>query len=770
MSNVPQRSFTGGEVSPVSYARTDLAKYATSVRTLRNFLVSPLGGASNRPGTELVGLPGGRAWLLPFVFNAGQAYALEFTGHRLRFIRGGAYVGAPYSITTPYATADLAAIQYSQSADVVTLVHPSYPPMELKRLADAQWTLTVIAFGPTIATPETLTISPASGTISGGARRWVVTALSASGEESLPSNEVGITLAELRPPANTLGWNAVPKAIGYNVYVAYVSGGFGLVGTTDVPSFQDAGLTPDFFNQPPVARPLFVSAGDYPAAVGMHQQRTVFAGSRNNPERFWTSRTADLHNFNISFPTQDDDAVTATLASSTVNAIRHVVSGKGLALLTSGSEFLINGDQQSILRPTDVNAAPISEHGSSALRPLKIGGRVLFVQDAQSLVRELVEDTQGDDSGDLTLFAGHLFPATSSLVAWAYQKRPSSVVWCVRSDGTLLSLTTLASQQVLAWARHDTDGLVESVCVIPEGNEDRLYLVVNRNGVRCVERMASRAFADVQDAVFVDSALSYDGRNTSAATMTLSGGTTWEFDELLTITGSAGAFTPTEIGNETVFTGALDGLPIRVSLEQYVNASTMRGHAARLVPADLRNVATSAWSRAVDVVTGLRHLEGKALAVTADGAVVASPNNAANPVRCVVTDGAITLDRPYSYLRAGLPYLCDLETLDIDTASGPSIKDGKILVNGLTLVVHDSMGPFAGQAFPTGGDPLEGMDEVKMRDEADDYGPIALVSGQFDMTMAARWTKTGRVAIRHVEPVPLTILAVLPRGSISSGG
>jgi hypothetical protein len=38
-----------------------------------------------------------------------------------------------YEIPTPYAADDLAGIHYAQSADVLTLVHPNYPPAELRR-------------------------------------------------------------------------------------------------------------------------------------------------------------------------------------------------------------------------------------------------------------------------------------------------------------------------------------------------------------------------------------------------------------------------------------------------------------------------------------------------------------------------------------------------------------------------------------------------------------------------------------------------------------
>ena len=95
---------------------------------------------------------------------------------------------------------------------------------------------------------------------------------------------------------------------------------------------------------------------------------------------------------------------------------------------------------------------------------------------------------------------------------------PDTVLWAVRSDGTLLGLTYNREQEVIAWHRHDTgDGdEFEDVVCIPEGDEDAVYVLVKRtvNGAtkRYIERFLSREIEDVDaDAWFVDSGLEYDG-------------------------------------------------------------------------------------------------------------------------------------------------------------------------------------------------------------------------------------------------------------------
>jgi hypothetical protein len=58
-----------------------------------------------------------------------------------------------YEIPTPYAAADLFGIHYAQSGDVMTLVHPNYPPKELRRLGATSWVLSSISFGAPLSTP-----------------------------------------------------------------------------------------------------------------------------------------------------------------------------------------------------------------------------------------------------------------------------------------------------------------------------------------------------------------------------------------------------------------------------------------------------------------------------------------------------------------------------------------------------------------------------------------------------------------------------------------
>jgi hypothetical protein len=104
-------------------------------------------------------------------------------------------------------------------------------------------------------------------------------------------------------------------------------------------------------------------------------------------------------------------------------------------------------------------ANPVSD-----IAPLKIGAYALFIQEKGSQVRTLGYSFAENAflGQDVTVMSAHLLQF-NTIVAWAYQEIPYNVIWAVRDDGVMLSLTYLKEQDVYGWARHDTNGEVVSV-------------------------------------------------------------------------------------------------------------------------------------------------------------------------------------------------------------------------------------------------------------------------------------------------------------------
>lgn len=792
MSNVAQRSFGAGELAPSLYARTDLARYAVGLATCRNFQVQRGGGAENRAGTEFcedITIDDSIGRMIPFKFSVEQNYALCFTDETLRVFRDGALIT---TIASPYDETHLFALRYSQSLDVMTLTHPSYPIYELQRTGDAAWAFVLVDTSPSIAPPENLI---STGGETGTARTYFyrVTAVKeTTGEESLQSDHIfgggagGITPTEDMPIL--VQWDAVAGAGSYNVYRLLAAGvgdaDFTFVGSTRQTAFADTGIIDDPTRIPPIERNPFDVADDYPAVVGIFQQRRIFANTNNNPETCYASRIGDYANFRLSSPIKSDDPITWAMAGRTLNRVKHILDLGVLVVFTETAEFIMQGDEAGTLLPTAVNPKWLSGNGASALPPVEVNDSALYVQARGSIVRDLFADAgDGSKGRDLTLMSTHLVDGFE-IVDWTFQKAPHSIVWMVRDDGKLIGLTYVRDQEMLAWHRHDTqNGYFESVCAIPEGDQDRIYAIVRRtiNGqtVRYVERFASRILGrddageiDPETAWFVDSGLEYDGRDAgvgSGKTMTLSGGSSWTSGETLTLTASASQFVVGDVGNG-IFLHGLDAdgdaAVIRFTISGYTSPTVVTGHAHMTVPVPMRSVAITEWDDAVDTITGLDHLEGETVAVYADTFVLGSPNNEVYTVY-TVSGGELTLDRPYAHIVVGLPITSDFETLDLDTPSGSSIKNRKLRVSRVTLKLESSRGLFVGEDAPTADeDPLQDLYELKLRDDEVYNDPVSLLTGDADVEIESSWNSKGAVFCRQVDPLPVTILSAIPQGNI----
>lgn len=754
------RSFAGGEITPELAGRLDLVKYQTGLALARNFITLPHGPATRRPGFEFIRAAGDSSQpvrLIPFTFSADQTAVLEFGHQYIRFHIGGATLldpltNLPYQIWSPYQGADLFDLHYAQSADVITITHPSYPTHELKRLGATNWALTELSFTPPAPTPTAVT---ATATVANNqnltTQKYVVTSVADDGvSESLPSAPVSVNNnLTLAGNYNTINWPPTGGYARYNVYklrggvygyigrgqahagtptvtissiarahtgktvyvttatphsfyagslalientgvatldglhrvtatqgptaFSYESSSSGVVisntGTASLPRFSlvDDNVQPDTTQSPPddiIA--LNGDPGDYPAATTYHEQRRWFAGTNDKPQVLWATRTGTESNLTSSIPSRDADAMELRIASGQYNRIRHLAALSDLIAFTAGGEFRIYSEGAPAITPTSVSIKPQGYAGASNVQPVVTAGSILYVQAQGSRIRELSYSWEANAyrTVDVSIMAPHRFNGFT-ITDLTYGRAPDSICWAVRNDGVLLGLTYVPDQQVYGWHVHDTDGAFESVCAVPEGGEDVLYVVVRRkigvNQLRYIERLRSRLFTDPADAFFVDSGLTYDGPP-------------------------------------------------------------------------------------VTMLSGLSHLEGKTVDILADGAV--------HPQR-VVSGGSITLEYPASKVHVGLPITSDLRTLPLALEGAQAAGQGTLKnVNKVHLRVSQSSIVKAGPDFTR-------LREYPVRNVNDPYGsPPALRDGELTLSIDPGWNQDATVCVRQDLPLPLTVLSM----------
>jgi len=287
---------------------------------------------------------------------------------------------------------------------------------------------------------------------------------------------------------------------------------------------RDDALPTDAGNAAPIIDKVFQGANQYPGAVTYFEQRRVFAGSLNNPQNVWMTKTSTEGDFSYRLPVVSDDRVAFRLAAREGFRIRHLVPMSSLLLLTESGEWRVTSINTDSLTPTSLSVRPQSYVGSNNVQPAVVNNVVLFAAARGGHVRELgfSNEQQSYITGDLSLRAAHLFD-DYQILDMAVAAAPMPLVWMVSSSGKLLGLTYIPEERITGWHSHDTDGVFESICVVPEGDEDRLYACVKRTigGVdkRYVERMAPFKVQALADVRYSDSWVSYSG----APTQTISG-------------------------------------------------------------------------------------------------------------------------------------------------------------------------------------------------------------------------------------------------------
>jgi len=809
-TRVLNRSFAGGELSPEMYGRIDDSKYQSGAATMRNFVASPQGPAENRAGFALVREVKDstkKTRVISFTFSTVQTMVIERgVGYFCVHTQGQTLItGSPaawsnatpyevgdlvslsgsnyyctadntnqtppnasywylvptdaYEVPNPYLEAELFDIKYVQSADVLTLVHPNHLPRELRRLGATTWVLSEINFGSPLPAPTGVAASryiPTSASVNTDTyetMRYRVTAVDADliGESGV-SNTASVTNnIYVTGAVNTITWNAVAGAIRYNVY-KYQGGVYGYIGSSTTLTIEDNNIGPDFSKTPPIFNNDFISTGNYPGAVSYYEQRRCFAGTLNEPQKIWMTKSGTESNMSYSLPVQDDNRIEFKVAAREANTIRHIVPLTELLLLTGSAEWRVTSVNSDAITPTSISVRPQSYVGASNVQPSIINNSMVYAAARGGHVRELGYNWQanGFATNDLSIRSAHLFD-NKDITDMAFSKAPIPIVWMTSTDGGMLGLTYVPEQQVGAWHRHDTDGTFESVAVVAEGNEDRLYAVIKRNingsDVRFIERMASRQFDLPEDAFFVDCGATYDGNNTTSDTMTVTGGTLWNKSESLTITSSQAVFNPPPSiadQNDVVVLTDASGNKYRCKILSTTSTTVATVQTDNPLPVSLQGVATTSWAIGRNEISGLGYLEGKTVNILATGAV--------HPQR-VVTGGKITLDRAAVKVHIGLPIQADLQTLPL-AINIEAFGQGRYKnINHAWLRVFQSSGIFVGP------DP-DNLVEAKQRSNEPYGSPPALKSEEIKIMLTPSWQDNGQLFVRQNDPLPLTIVGL----------
>lgn len=750
-----QNAFNAGELSPQLRGRVDLAKYRNGCEILENFIPQIFGPARKRPGTRFVRETKDsteRSRLIPFEFSTTQSFALEFGDGYIRFhTQGGtllqgtpaaynnatAYVvgdlvaqagvnyyciapttgNAPpnatywypqpatgeYEIPSPYTVAQIGALNFAQSADVVYLAHPDHSPYKLARFGATRWTIEEIVFArPPFNDQNTSAITLAASALIGSITLTASAALFVPADVGsyfsisiVPAADlplwqannayaagtivqyegncyeaVAASTSGTRPPIHTEGtvsdggvdWTYLHSGLGYAQVTSYVSAT--VVNATVISRMPTTNARKQW------SEGAWSDRRGWPRTVTFYEDRLWFGGSESKPQTLWASVVGDYENH--TYGTRDDDALNLTINTQDLNMISWLAPGKVLAIGTNSGEFTISANQvNEAITPTNVRVVPQTTYGCTGeVRPLRVASSTLFVQRAGRKVREYTFSFEIDAfvAPNLAILSEHV--TEGGITDMTYQQEPSQIVWMPRADGTLLGMTYERAEDVVGWHRHTVGGAVESVVALPhwDGDQDVLWMIVQRtidgNTVRYVEYMEK--YLTDEYSFFVDCGATYDGAPTTT-------------------------------------------------------------------------------------ITGLDHLEGETVTVLADGSI--HPDQ-------TVTSGEITLQREASVVVVGLPFTATLKTMPVEAGSQDGTAQGKTQrVHNLVMHLFETgAGLFYGPDTTT-------MDELHIRSSNNLMdNPVPLFTGDTEFkAFPGEYQQGVQITIQHRRPLPCTIVALMPQ-------
>ncbi len=672
--------------------------------------------------------------------------------------------GLVLEIPTPYLEAELYNLHYVQSADFLFIAHKDHRPSQLTRKGNTKWSLDFmnIIDGPYLTDniDTGITINPGATT----------------------GDQITFNLNTATGVNDDEGWRAVD--IGRLVRFKNSAGDWGYVEITGVSSSTEAVAT--VRSTLPVATAQSSWAlgswytGNWPAALSFFEQRLAMAGEPATPQTLHGSRT-NLPN--VFTPTEivspytvlDTSALNFQISSNQIDAIRWMGTGRRLVLGTASSLFIARASfDGEAMTPTNINVHQLTAVGGFAVPPVHISDQLIYVTRNSQGLRgfQLASDADTATPFDITLLAKHIFGRTETITTMAYQFDRQQLLWLTRSDGVMPAVTYVPEQEVSAWSRHiiggnfGTKGTAKTfaaAAVTIASGEITVVLHGYTEG-QGPFRLTTSDTLPAGTAVAINYYIQVVDANTIKLRVTPSGAAVDLTDQ------GVGTHTITESGDAVAESVAVIPAPdgthdqAWISVKRTIGASTAR-HIEFFEDEWLDDVTTSmryvdsapvAYSDvAVSTISGLDHLEGETVQVLANGA--------AHPDR-VVSSGAITLDDDvYTDVVAGLGYVSELETLDLEFPDPEGSSTGKVARSDhLVLRLYNSLG---GKVGPD----TDHLDNIEYRDFGDvmDAAP-PVFSGDRKISYAGPYQRQKRVVLRQDQPLPLNVLSLVWLGKAAA--
>ena len=501
---ITQNSYNTGQLGPFMDGRVDSQLYKTGLEECTNMLLLPQGGMQKRKGFQYISAdpdasttPDGStslttagfhasSRLIPFRFSDGQEYIIVLeptdsdagtTAEMHIFYQDTRVAHLTHGVggqVFPITTAEIADVRFTQSFDVMILVHPDIQPIQLVRgSVNTDWTSSYLSFDvvplanfsfATTLTPSAVTGTGINMTLSSGSYAWV-DADWPDGHKNMYVNING-GLVQLKTHSSS------------TVMTADVI--YDLVDTEGAPG-----------NEWEISAFSNLSAslgGGWPRSVSFHQNRLVFGGTRDKPQTIFGSQTGNFYDFDpytkvvdgsdVTGDITDDASFIFTIASDELNIIRHLVSQQSLFIFTSDGEFDLSGEP---VTPSNVLVRQQIRYGVSAgtTEPVVVDNEVLFNDKSGKQTRAFVYNFNTDaySAKNYSLIHHDMLTGATQMAYLAnYSNNNTNYTFALNSDGSIGCLGINVEFSVVGWNKWTTNGNFKAVGVA----DNSLYTLVQR--------------------------------------------------------------------------------------------------------------------------------------------------------------------------------------------------------------------------------------------------------------------------------------------------
>ena len=512
------------------------------------------------------------------------------------------------------------------------------------------------------------------------------------------------------------------------------------------------------------------------------------------------------------FPREIDSfSFVVNSADNIEEELRYFADLKNTLVFTSKSVYSLKGSEGGVIAFSNISPDRIHGEGvAENVSPTTVGGLAFFLNRDKSGIVALRPSGNVNDLYESELssqFSSHFFNKRDVRRVIGV-KGADTIIYCLRSDGTIISMTYDQNNNVKGFGQHKINGFVEDICVTEVSNYLRkrkapepmsdpstyrdpteikvpsiAMTVISDKGVRSIQELSIRNDLSFENMLYADSAILF-GRDQmpfyqidGGIQLNITGPDGFEAGNVLEVRGS---WFPGVMPTSKAFdvqANAEGTKWIRLIVDSDNGWDILYCHCEEDIPPYLQDVESQPitsiekeiiQSKVFPLIheVSVPEFANLPVSVFADGHVLSSPlNTLMGDPMIVPADGLLQLNGFYRNGYVGLPYKSIKETLPLEASDNRTFSDRGKNINRAGIAVVNTLGGFVTQK-PDADIDINTVGFIAYERDSTLVAPAAPVTDLVNEIFPSEYNMAGSLSIIQVDPLPITVTAVYPKGVI----